>query len=275
MPPLFATTIRRTLVILMVPAISSNSVATSYAQTITVPNGVPQGPIPTYEEVGVGGFAFPSSGGSRTIGSDGSTVTTSPTNSGADSASLQKMYSASWGYQAGQNAETVGITSDALASACVLESGCQNQQSVAGKSGITGAFQMMQSTYDQEIAKAVAAHPELAEQVSSTSDGQHDPAVQAIAAAQYIKDGAESLQRNGVSNPNSVDVRGYYNFGPASGIALAKAADSDNMAATLKNNRLSAADLAKNGISLTETVGEWRSAVASKLGSSATNGVLK
>lgn len=222
----------------------------------------------------MGGWTMPTSQGGRTIGPTGQTISTStaPTASGGDA--TDTLYSTAWGYQAAQNAEAVGITPDAIASACVMESGCSNIAKVAGKSGITGAFQMMQSTYDQELAKATAAHPELAEQVSSDVDGQHTPAIQAIAAAQYIKDGAETLQQSGVSNPTSVDVRGFYNFGPVSGVAIAQAASDDNMAATLQYNHLSAADLAKNGITPTETVGQWRASVASKLGSSATKNVL-
>mgnify|MGYP001185886890 FL=1 len=271
MPPLFATTIRRTLVILMVTAIGSNSAATSYAQTITVPNGVPQGPIPTYEEVGVGGFAFPSSGGSRTIGSDGSTVATTTSSSSATTGSdaLEKMYSASWGYQAAENAKTVGINPSALAATCVIESGCKNVYTANGTNTITGAFQMSNGTYTEARDKALAAHPELASTITSGIAGQQDPATQAVAAAQYLKDAATYLQKQGISSPTSVDTRAYYNFGPSTGSNIARSSDD-----TLMSTYLSSKTMTGNGITAGETVGQWKAAVAAKMGSAANQAVL-
>lgn len=246
-----------------------------HAQTITVPNGLPQGPIPTYEEVGLGGYTLPTSGGTRTIGGDGSTVSTSTvTSTGTDSDALQKMYTASWGYQAGQNAEALGVNPSALAATCVVESGCENLYTANANTSITGAFQMSNSTYTQELNKALAADPSLASTIVSGTAGQQDPATQAIAAAQYLKDGATYLEKNGVSSPTAVDVRAYYNYGPASGAAVANASDSDSMYSVLASKGYSADTLAKNGISTTETVGQWKSAVATKMGTAANASVL-
>ncbi|NHO55367.1 hypothetical protein GOB87_15740 [Acetobacter estunensis] len=241
-----------------------------HAQTITVPNGMPQGPIPTFEEVGIGGFTLPTSGSTRTIGSDGSTVRTSTAPSAATgSDALEKMYGSSWGYQAAQNAETVGVNPSALAATCVVESGCRNLYTANGKTTITGAFQMSNGTYTEQLNRALAQHPELADTITSGIAGQQDPATQAVAAAQYLKQAATSLQSAGVDNPTPVDTRGYYNFGPKAGISMARASSDTPM-----SEFISADKMAKNGVTPNETVGQWRSAVAGKMGSAATQSVL-
>ncbi|WP_291366659.1 hypothetical protein [Acetobacter sp. UBA5411] len=241
-----------------------------HAQTITVPNGLPQGPIPTYEEVGLGGYTLPTSGGTRTIGGDGSTVsTTTTTSSGTDSDALEKMYSNSWGYQAGQNAEAVGVNPSALAATCIVESGCSNVYTAKGTNTITGAFQMSNSTYTAALNEALAAHPELASTIVSGTAGQQDPATQAIAAAQYLKDGATYLEKQGISSPTSVDTRAYYNFGPSTGANIARASDD-----TLMSTYLSAKTMSGNGVTSGETVGQWKAAVAAKMGSAAYQPVL-
>ncbi|MFT8612916.1 MAG: hypothetical protein ABF727_09790 [Gluconobacter oxydans] len=244
------------------------------AQSIEVANGLPEVPHEVFPEVGIPKFTVPAGKVIQLGGPAASSATTPATVTGQASPAMDALYSASWGYEAAQNAEAVGITADALAATCRIESDCQNISAVAGKSGITGAFQMMQSTYSASMREALQAHPELAEQTVDV-DGQHTPAVQAIAAAQYIKDGATAMTRAGISNPTVLDVRGYYNFGPGGGAALAKADDADTVYSTLAQSGFSQSALTKNGIRPGETVGEWKQGVAAKIGSSASAPVLK
>jgi len=123
------------------------------------------------------------------------------------------------------------------------------------------------------MQEALASNPSLAASLGDTGlSGQTDPATQAVAAAQYLKDAATSLEANGVSDPTALDARGYYNFGPSYGTSLAKADDSETMAAALSG--LSSSTLTANGISSGMTVGEWRASVAAKMGSSATAPIL-
>jgi hypothetical protein len=99
-----------------------------------------------------------------------------------------------------------------------------------------------------------------------------DPATESIAAAEYLYQGAQALQGAGINNPTVLDVRAYYNFGPANGVSIAKADDSETMASVLAG--LSASTLAANGVRPGETVGQWRSSVSSKVGNSAGQSVL-
>lgn len=260
---------RKMTIVLLTCGIMSPAVVN--AQTINVPAGLPAHVNATYQELGLGEWTPDTTSTTQTMNGSG-TVTSSGTTGVSDSDALQTMYQQSWGYEAAQNAQALGVNPSALAATCVVESGCQNVQSVSGSSGITGAFQMMQSTYDQSLQEALASDPSLASSITTGTDGQHDPATQAVAAAQYLKDAATSLQNAGITTPTALDTRAYYNFGPSNGTNVVRAADDETMASVLSN--MSASDLAKNGISTTETVGEWKSAVATKMGSAAYQPVL-
>ena len=235
-------------------------------------NGVPEQVIPAVPEVGLGSFSMPT--GTTSIGSDstGSTGTGSgDTSSGVSlsGSSYDTMMGQSWGALAASNAQTLGVNPVAVAATCVVESGCQN---VRGSGSITGAFQMMNSTYTAAMAAALADHPELASSTTNGLAGQNDPAMQSIAAAQYLKQAAQQLQAAGVSNPTVLDVRGSYNFGPGNGVLIAQATEDQLMSSVL--SRMSASTLAANGINSTTTVGQWRSSVSGKIGTAATQSVL-
>ena len=242
--------------------------ATASPAPVTM-NGVPEQVIPAVPEVGLGSFSMPS--GTASIGSD-STVTGSDGASNAvdlSGSSYDTLMSQSWGALAASNAQTIGVNPVAVAATCVVESGCQN---ITGSGSITGAFQMMNSTYTAAMAAATADHPELASATTSGLAGQNDPATQSIAAAEYLKQAAQNLQAAGISNPTVLDVRGSYNFGPGNGALIAQATDDQLMSSVLSS--MSASTLTANGISSTTTVGQWRSNVSSKIGTAATQSVL-
>lgn len=95
-----------------------------------------------------------------------------------------------------------------------------------------------------------------------------DPATQSIAAAEYLRQGAEYLQAHQVANPTVLDVRGYYNFGPSNAAAIALADDNALMSSQIAG--LTSAQLSANGIAAgTTTVGQWRANVTSKIGQTA------
>ncbi|MDI2111783.1 hypothetical protein [Commensalibacter nepenthis] len=225
---------------------------------------------PTYPEVGIN-WTPPNSSSTNTTTSSNNNSNSASSSSTSGGDSLQKMMTQDWGQQAATYAETVGINADALAATCVMESNCTNVTSTHGS--ITGAFQMTQSTYNAMIKEAMVENPSLNLTQDQINNGQNDPTIQAIAASQYLKDGATYLKNNGISNPNNVDVRGYYNFGTKYGAAVAKANDSDSMSTVLSG--MSFSTLAANGITSSTTVGQWRAAVANKMGASANNSVLK
>jgi hypothetical protein len=174
---------------------------------------------------------------------------------------LTTMIDQSWGLAAVSNATALGVNPSALAATCVVESGCQN---VPGSGTVAGAFQMTASTYTAMINAALAQNPSLASQIVPGLAGQMDPATESIAASEYLLQGSQYLQANGVANPTVLDVRGYYNFGPAGGAAIANADPGATMASVLYNT--SAATLAANGVTPGETVAQWQAGVAAKIG---------
>lgn len=182
---------------------------------------------------------------------------------------LSTMLGQPWGAAAVSNAQALGVNASALAATCAIESGCQN---IGGPGSVAGAFQMTAATYTAMINAATAQNPNLASQVVPGLAGQMDPATESIAAAEYLHQGAQYLQNNGISNPTVLDVRGYYNFGPQGGAQLANAQDSNSIANVL--NMYTLAQLAANGITPGETVGQWRSSVANKIGNVAGQSVL-
>lgn len=242
-------------------------------------NGVPLLPIPTYEETGLPPFTMPTGAtaldsstppGGTTTGGDGTVgdgTGTGSTGDGSGSQSMASMMGRSWGEAASQNAQTVGITPVALAATCQIEaSGCQTNPA-SSSTTITGTFQMLDSTYTAMMNSALARNPSLAANIVPGLAGKLDPATESIAAAEYLRQGAVSLQSNNVSNPTVLDVRGYYNFGPSYGASLARASPDALMSEVVS---LSTNGYKNNGIvpGIT-TVGSWRTSVTSKIGSSA------
>ncbi len=237
-------------------------------QPVTI-QGVPQQVIPQAAEIGLGNFTL-STGTTSILGGSGSTSGSgSGGGSSTSSDALDTMMGTSWGSAAAQNAGALGVNSTALAAICVIESGCQNVQ---GSGSITGAFQMSSATYTAALNQALAQDPSLASNIVPGLAGQNDPATQSIAAAMYLKQGAQYLQNQGDASPTVLDVRGYYNFGPQGGTQLVQAQSSDLMSDTLTG--YSASTLAANGITPGETVGQWRAAVSSKIGNAASAPVL-
>ena len=177
---------------------------------------------------------------------------------GGDGTTLGTMTAQPWGQQAADNAAALGISPTALAATCVLESNCTANP--GGTGTISGAFQISDGTYRQVLGEVQASNPDLASQIMT----KNDPASQSIAAAQYLKDGAQALQAAGIANPSVLDVRGYYNFGPSNAAALASAPDNQLMSDVLPG--LSAPILRANGIGDTTTVGAWRTGVTNKIG---------
>jgi len=220
---------------------------------ITIPQGTPN-PFPSDPT-----SSGPSGDGSGDGGSSGGGGIV------ASSDALSTMLGTPWGAAAVANAQALGVNPSALAATCVIESGCQN---LSG-SLVQGAFQMMPATFTAMINAAVAQNSALASQIVAGLAGQMDPATQSIAAAEYLLQGAQYLQNQGIANPTVLDIRAYYNYGPVAGGQIAKADDS-----VLMSTYLSSAAMQANNISSSETVGQWRAAVTAKIGNAAGQTVM-
>ena len=234
--------------------------------------GVPQQIVPEVPEVGLGNFTiqtgtavFSGSSGSGGSGSIGTGTGGEQTNS----TSLDEMLTQPWGEAASANAQALGVNATALAATCQLETNCTNLNTATSKSSVTGAFQMTNATFQSMYAQALVDDPTLA---TTTTDNANDPASEAAAAAEYLKQGASYLSNGGVSNPTVLDGRAYYNFGPAGGLAVDTAPAAATMASVL--TMYSSSQLAKNGITQGETVGQWQASVAAKLGNSASAPIM-
>lgn len=230
--------------------------------------GLPLLPVPTYDEVGLPPFTMPT--GTPTTGQDtpappDRTATQGGSGDGADSPAMAAMMARSWGEAAAQNAQRVGVTPVAVAATCVMESGCSSNPAANGT--ISGTFQMRDDTFTAMINAAVARDPNLAANIVPGLAGKLDPATQSAAAAEYLRQGAVALQATNLANPSVLDVRGYYNFGPAPAVNVARAADDAVMSDLVP---LTAAQYRANGIVPgVTTAGQWRAAVTSRIGPSA------
>lgn len=246
-------------------------------QPVTQTDGPPQLPIPMFQETGLPDFtmpvgrptlpsaADPGNGGSPGGGEPGGG------GGGGGTSADAVLQERSWGALAAQNATAVGVNPSVIAATCVIESGCQNVNARPGGT-VSGAFQMTDGTYSSDMRQALAQNPSLAGSMDASLAGKMDPANQAIAAAQELKNSALSLQRAGIPNPTFLDTRGAYNFGAGYGVKLAQADDSSTMSSVLSS--YSQATLAANGISPSTTVGQWRQSVISKVGPAANQQVL-
>ena len=235
------------------------------AQQATSLNGPPVQVIPYASEPGVPtiiinpGTPNPFPGGGPGTGGTGGGIV-------GDSSALATLMGTSWGLQAIQNAEALGLNPSALAATCVLESGCSQPQ---GGGGSQGAFQMFPAAYQEGLAAALAANPQLASPIVAGPGGVNDSTTAAIAASGYLMLANQSLQSAGISNPTVLDARGYYEFGPTYGVAVAQAPPGATMASLLPTRFLS-----NNGISPTETVSQWQASVSSKIGNASGQSVL-
>jgi hypothetical protein len=245
------------------------------AQTPLTSSGPPEQVIPQAAEVGMPNFTSPSGTTNPFSGSDG-TGDGSGTDTGAGDGSgnnvgssdaLNTMLSQSWGVQAINNAEALGVNPSAVAATCMLESGCG--ANVGDGSGAQGVFQMYPTAFQEGLQTALAANPSLASQVVQGNAGMSDPTTEAIAASGYLMQAGQALQTAGVSNPTVLDARGYYEFGPKYGTAVAQADPSTPMSTLLP-----ASFLSSNGISAAETVGQWQTSVQAKIGNAAGQTVL-
>ena len=240
---------------------------------IVLPQGLPVQVHPTFPEPGLPAFSFPS-GGDTLLGSSGAGADTGrvgsgvPTGVGAGTGgtggAYDTMMAQDWGSQAAGAAAAMGVSANALAATCVMESNCQNV-GASGGSSAAGAFQMITSTYTADINGAVAYNPDISGNIVSGLDGRMDPATEAYAAAYELRQDALLLQsQTTISNPTVLDARAVYQFGAGVGPSVADASDSDNIAML---TGLTASQLAANGLTTSSTVGQWRSTIINRLGS--------
>jgi len=265
---------RRAWLKLVMAAIAGTCLGIAIGQAFADPGpqtttGLPVSVVPTAPEPGLPTFSYPSGGPTGVGGGDGSgsgSGASGDSGSGSGSggngtlptnATLEQVASQDYIQQA---SAVAGISPEALAATCMVESNCQNVGASSGSSA-SGEFQMINSTYTAMINEFAQENPDI--QVDTSLAGKMDPQNEAYAAAQYIEDGVAALQNGNIANPTNVDLRGYYQFGPTAGVAVAAASPGDNLESIVN---LTPAQMAANGITSTTTVGQWQQAYANKVG---------
>ncbi len=246
--------------------------------SIVLPNGLPVQVHPTFLEPGLPAFSFPSGGSSSVGGSSssgggsvggGSVGSSGSVSTGGSGDAYNMMMAQDWGSQAEAAASAMGVSATALAATCAMESNCQNVGASSSVSNASGAFQMINTTYTADINGALAYDPDISGSIVSGLAGKMDPGTEAYAASYELRTDALMLQsQEDISSPTVLDVRAVYQFGGSAGPGVAAASDSDNLESYIN---LTPAQLAANGLTATETVGQWRQAVTAKLGSATAN----
>ena len=193
---------------------------------IDLPQGLPVQVHPTFPEPGLPAFSFPS-GGDTLLGGSGAGADTGgvgsgvPTGVGAGTggtgAAYDTMMAQDWGSQAADAAAAMGVSANALAATCMMES-IVRMSGRHGVSNAAGAFQMISSTYTADINGAVAYNPDIAGSIVPGLGGRMDPATEAYAAAYELRQDALLLQsQTTISNPTVLDARAVYQFGAGVG----------------------------------------------------------
>ena len=183
-----------------------------------------------------------------------STVSVLAASSEQESAALRTM-TQNFGDASTDAARGMGINPNVLAGVCMMESGCRAIGAHSAESGVTasGPWGFTNGTF-RETARQAGLDP--------AAVNKDDPAVQSVVASQYLKNGAQALQRGGISQPTGADAYGYHMWGPRNGLALATADDDTPMAAVLSN--MTPATLARNGVS-NMSVGTWKQNVINRM----------
>lgn len=237
-----------------------------FAQVSATLNGAPIQVTPYAPEPGVPTITIPQ-GTPTTVSSGTGTGTGTGAGGTSSSDALDTLLAQSWGTAAIANAQALGLNPSALAATCVIESGCGAND--GSGSGAQGPFQMFPAAYQEGLQTALAADPSLASEIVQGSAGMDDPTTEAIAASGYLLQANQTLQNLGVSNPTVLDARSYYEFGPSYGSQVASANSSTPLSSILPPSYL-----ANNGISSTETIGQWQSGVSAIIGNAANQTVL-
>jgi hypothetical protein len=238
----------------------------AFAQVSETLNGPPVQVTPYLPEPGVPAITIPQGTPTPITSGTGDGSGTSGGNA-SSSDPMDTMLAQSWGSTAIADAQALGLNPSALAATCVIESGCG--ANVGDGSGAQGVFQMYPEAYEDGLQTALAADPSLASEIVQGAAGMDDPATEAIAASGYLIEANQTLENIGVTDPTVLDVRSYYEFGPTYGSEIASSNSNTPLSSILPSSYLS-----NNGISSTETIGQWESGVAAKIGNAATQSVL-
>jgi hypothetical protein len=224
----------------------------------TVTLATPVAIIPSIPELGAPLFSFPTSG--NTTGANGATGSGSASTdvSAGSTDALAQLLSTSYGSSAVSAATTAGISPAALAAFGEVESNFRNVDAANGSSSATGVWQITDGTWNDTVAKYG---------LNYTSADRNDPTAQAAVASYIISDYADSVSTKTGTPATVVQTYGAYVFGTTAGGNMAQATTDAPL-----SQYVSATALSNNNMT-GWTVGQFYSAMATKLGTAATDTV--
>jgi Transglycosylase SLT domain len=221
-------------------------------------SGLPPQIVPSAPEVGVMIMQLPGSGNDTTGAASGGGSTTGGGSSAGSGSAYAAMMATSYGSTAAMDAQSAGISADALAAIGEVESGFQNVPTANGSSSATGPWQILQGTFSQFNTQYGLGY--------SPSDIT-DPTAQAEVASYIIKDYASTVSQSTGQPATVLQTYGAYVFGPSAGSDMATAIPSAPL-----SQFVSPTALANNNMT-GWTVGEFNSVMGAKLGSAASETV--
>jgi hypothetical protein len=182
-----------------------------------------------------------------------------PSTNASDTPQLQTLMAQSYGGTAVNTSEQLGINPASVAAIAQVESGFRNVGTANGSTTATGPWQFTAGTFN-----AVSQNNNLGFAPSSLTD----PNAQAAAAPYYLQQIASTV---GAATGQPVTTLQAYEgwvFGPDAGAQIATASSNVPLSALVGGQ-----SLANNGMS-NWTVGDFRTAMTSRLGPAANQTVL-
>lgn len=231
------------------------------------PDGLPPQIIPKFGEVGVT-WNGPSDGSPNTDGGaangdvGGSAHDTTGTPVAVDagnSDTLNAMLATSYGATAVGVSQQLGVNAESVAGVGWAESKFQNVPTANGTSSATGPWQFTTPTF-LSVSRQYS--------LGYTAADVTDPQAQATEVAYLMRDNARAISQATGRPATTLDAYGGWVFGATNGAQIASAA-----ADTPLRSFIPARALSNNGMS-SWTVGQFRSVMTTRLGSSANQTVL-
>lgn len=215
---------------------------------------IPEQVVPAYPEIGAPTFTRPGTGSASSSGTSG--TATSFDGAWGTSDAYETMMAQTYGADAVAAAQAAGINPDTLAAFGQIESHFQNVGN--GSSSADGVWQVTDATWNQ-----------YASELGLSDADRSDPATQAKVASAIISDYASAVSSATGGTATGAQVYGAYMFGTKAGSAIATETDATTPLSTF----VSAKALAANNMT-GWTVGQYETAISSRMGGGASEAVI-
>ena len=252
---------RRTGCLALVALVSSGAAA----QNLVNGHGVPPQIVPLYQERGAPSFTVaPGGSGAGVGGLGGGPVLSDPAapNAGVSApagSAVAALQETGYADAAQAAAAQAGINIESLAGIGQIESNFRNIPAANGSTTANGFWQITNGTWNETVARDGLGY--------SAADASN-PANQAVVASYLIRDTAQAISNSTGQPATTLDTYAGYLFGTNNGAEIATRDAATPLSAIVPQSYL-----ANNGMQ-NWTVGDFRSRMGAKLGSTANQAVL-